>query len=168
MFHTASPTRTSATGPYRCAVVRKTGGATDAPRYSKDSPSPRTPQRPLLRSLQMIADPAATPINPIGARIADQYGARVEVNEASGVATARGASLPDTLALQGPSLTGLSTKESTLAHSYIPLTQHLADQPPDAHWSMFHHFPRSVSTTSYRGTKGHSSTYGVSPQQVET
>ena len=85
-FHTASPTRTSATGPYRCAVAKNTGGARDAPRYSKDSPSPREPQRPLLRSLQMIADPAATPINPIGARMADQYGVRVEVNEASGIA----------------------------------------------------------------------------------
>ena len=85
-FHTASPTRTSATGPYQCAVVRNTGGARDAPRYSKDSPSPRKPQRPLLRSLQMIADPAATPINPIGTRTADQYGARVEVNEGSDTA----------------------------------------------------------------------------------
>ena len=84
-FHTASPTRTSATGPYRCAVARNTGGATDAPKYSKDSPRPKKPQRPLLRSVQMIADPAATPINPISGRMADQYGARVEVSEASGI-----------------------------------------------------------------------------------
>ena len=85
-FHIASPIRTSATGPYQCAVVRNTGGARDAPRYSKDSPSPRKPQRPLLRSLQMIADPEATPINPIGTRAADQYGACGGGDEPSGMA----------------------------------------------------------------------------------
>ena len=57
---------------------------------------------------------------------------------------------------------------SASAHSYIRLTNDLHDETPDGHWSMFHDRPQSVPTTSCRGTKGHSATYGVSPQQVET
>ena len=57
---------------------------------------------------------------------------------------------------------------SALARSYITLSQHPADQPHKGHRSMFHHRPQPVPMTSYRGTKGHSVTYGVSPQQVES
>ena len=57
---------------------------------------------------------------------------------------------------------------SALAPSYYLSTQHLDDQAHDGHRSMFHHRPQSVPTISCRGTKGHSYTYGVSPQQVGT
>ena len=61
-----------------------------------------------------------------------------------------------------------SSRLSALPRSYIRLTNDLHDQPHDGHWSMFHYPPQPVPTTSCRGTKGHSATYGVSPQQVET
>ena len=57
---------------------------------------------------------------------------------------------------------------SALARRDTRLAQDTDDQPHDGHWSMYHHRPQSVPTASYRGTKGHSATYGVSPQQVET
>ena len=64
--------------------------------------------------------------------------------------------------------TSLLRSTSALAHSDTRLAQDTDYQPHDGHWSMYHHRPQSVPTTSCRGTKGHSSTYGVSPQQVET
>ena len=57
---------------------------------------------------------------------------------------------------------------SALARSYIRPTNDLHDQAHDDRRSMFHHRPQSVSTTSCRGTEGHSAIYGVRPQQVET
>ena len=54
------------------------------------------------------------------------------------------------------------------ARTYIRLTNDLHDQAHDGHWSMYYHRPQPVPTTPCRGTKGHSATYGVSPQQVET
>ena len=68
---------------------------------------------------------------------------------------------------QAPSTSSLRCT-SALARSYITLTADLGDQPYDGHWSMFHHRPQPVPTTSYRGTKGSSATHGVSPQQVES
>ena len=47
-------------------------------------------------------------------------------------------------------------------------TQDFGEQSHAGHRSMFHHCPIPVPTLSYRETKGHSDTYGVSPQQVET
>ena len=66
------------------------------------------------------------------------------------------------------SFTSLLRCTSASARSDTRLAQDTDYQPYDGHWSMFHHRPQSVPTTSYRGTKGHSYTYGVSPQQVET
>ena len=57
---------------------------------------------------------------------------------------------------------------SALARSDTSLTEDLDDQPHEGHRCMYHHRLQSVSTVSCRGTKGHSYTYGVSPQQVET
>ena len=68
---------------------------------------------------------------------------------------------------EAPSTTRLH-RTSALARTYIRLTNDLHDQAHDGHWSVFHHRPQSVPTTSCRGTEGHSYTYGVSPQQVET
>ena len=73
---------------------------------------------------------------------------------------------PDTSG-EAPSSSPLRST-SALARSYLRPTNYLYDQPHDGHWSMFHHWPQPVPTTSYRGTEGHSATYGVSPQQVET
>ena len=61
-----------------------------------------------------------------------------------------------------------SSRLSALARSYTRLAEDPEHQPRDGHWSMFHHRPQSVPTTSCRGAKGYSSTYGVSPQQVKT
>ena len=57
---------------------------------------------------------------------------------------------------------------SALDRSYIRLANDLRYQAHDGHWSMFHHRPQPVPTASYRGTEGHSYTYRVRPQQVET
>ena len=64
--------------------------------------------------------------------------------------------------------TSLLRCTSALARSGTRLAEDTDYQPHDGHWSMYHHRSQSVATTSCMGTKGHSSTYGVSPQQVET
>ena len=53
-------------------------------------------------------------------------------------------------------------------HSYTILTDDNDDQAHDGHRSRLHNRPQFVPSTSYRGTEGHSYTYGVCPQQVET
>ena len=64
--------------------------------------------------------------------------------------------------------TSHSSRLSALARSDTSVTEDFDDQPHDGHRSMFHYRRQFVPTTSCRGTKGHSYTYGVSPQQVET
>ena len=57
---------------------------------------------------------------------------------------------------------------SALGRSYTRLTLDIDEHRLEGYRSMHHHRPQSVSTTSCRGTEGHSYTYGVSPQQVGT
>ena len=64
--------------------------------------------------------------------------------------------------------TSLLRCTSALARSDTRLAEDTDYQLHDDDRSMFHHRPQSVPTGSYRGTEGHSVTYGVSPQQVET
>ena len=52
--------------------------------------------------------------------------------------------------------------------SYSSSTQQPGEHRLEGHRSMDRYPPQSVPTTSCRGTKGQSYTYGVSPQQVET
>ena len=62
----------------------------------------------------------------------------------------------------------ITLSPSASIRSYTRLTLDIDEHLPEGHRSILHYRPEPVPTTSYRGTKGHSYTYGVSPQQVET
>ena len=69
---------------------------------------------------------------------------------------------------EGVQSTSLLPSTSALAPSYSSSTQRPDEHRLGGHGSMYHNRPQSVPMTSCRGTKGHSYTYGVSPQQVGT